>query len=332
MSLERLDEQSKENIAHLMDRIRKRECCVFVGAGLSRAAWYPSWSELLDTLKAESEDLLGTSINDAHLDYYDRAEKYREILGLDNYRNIIQKEFNPENNKQPWLPVHLDLVEMPFVSYITTNYDCVIENAYRKMGLEPTYSFYPLFPMTHLRDRQIYHIHGIIDHSRLLETQDSIVLTRSDFDEAYNQDSNLIKLITCLYTELTLFFVGFNVRDPSMMRILRSSLLEFEKTRSVASARGSGPLKNLKHFALLPYPNKTPTDVDIGRRIMTEEIDLDAKNREDEELRSLGVYTIRYTGDTQNHTQLINVIHDLNIIITGIKEPLISQDLTFRGV
>jgi hypothetical protein len=332
MSLERLNEQSQENIAHIIDRIRKKECCAFVGAGLSRPARYPSWSGLLDTLKTESEDVLGRRINDAHLDYYDRAEKYREILGLGNYRNIIQREFDPENNKQPWLPVHLDLVEMPFVSYITTNYDCVIENAYRKMGEAPIYSFYPLFPISHLRDRQIYHIHGIIDHSRLPETQDSIVLTRSDFDEAYDQDSNLIKLITCLYTELTLFFVGFNVRDPSMMRILRSSLLEFEKTMSVASARGSGPLKNIKHYALLPYPNKTPTDVDFGRRIVTEEIDVDATNREDEELRSLGVQTIRYAGDTQNHTQLINIIHELNINVTGLKEPLISQDLTFRGV
>jgi len=333
MSIESLSEQSQENIAHLMDRIRKKECCAFIGAGLSRPARYPSWLELLDTLKTESENCLGTRINDAHLDNYDRAEEYRNILGIDNYRNIIQRELDPENDKQPWLPLHLDLVEMPFVSFITTNYDCIVENAYRRInGLAPIYNFYPLLPISHLRDRQIYHIHGIIDHSRLLETQDSIVLTRSDFDEAYAQGSNLINLITCLYTELTLFFVGFNVRDPSLMRIIKSSLLEFEKTREIAFERGIGPLKNIKHYALLPFPKKTPTDDHIGRRIITDENDIEATNREDEELQSLGVYTIRYTGDSQNHTQLINVIHDLYLAITGIKEPLISQDLTFRGV
>jgi len=333
MAIERLDERSQENIANLLDRIRNKECCAFIGAGLSRPARYPSWLELLDKLKAESENCLGAKIDDAHLDYYERAQEYRNILGIDNYRNIIQREFDPENDKQPWLPVHLYLVEMPFISYITTNYDCIIENAYAyiERDLAPIYNFYPLLPISHLRDRQVYHIHGIIDHSRLIETLNSIILTRSDFDEAYAPGSNLIKLITCIYTELTSFFVGFNVRDPWMMRILKSSLSEFEQTRKIAFGRGIGPLKNIKHYALLPYAKKTPTDDHIGRRIITEEIDLDATNREDEDLQSLGVYTIRYTGDSQNHTQLINIIHDLYEAITGIKEHLISQDLTFRG-
>jgi hypothetical protein len=93
------------------------------------------------------------------------------------------------------------------------------------------------------------------------------------------------------------------VRDPFMLRILKSSLSEFEKTRKIAFERGIGSLKNIIHFALLPYHKKISTDEYIGRRFITEEIDQEASNQEDEELLSLGVNTIRYFGDSQNHTQ-----------------------------
>lgn len=132
------------SIANLQDPIRKKECCAFIGAGLSRPANYPSWDGLLDSLKVESEILVGGKINDAHLDFYDRAEEYRNILRED-YRRIIQREFDPNNNKQPWLPVHRDLVAIPFVSYVTTNYDCILENAYKAMEMPPVYNFYPTF-------------------------------------------------------------------------------------------------------------------------------------------------------------------------------------------
>jgi nucleoside phosphorylase len=326
-----LDEHYQEHLVNLRNRIIGNNCCAFIGAGLSIPAGYPSWSGLLDKLKAEAEYRFGREINDAHLDYYERAEEYRKILGVENYRNIIRREFDPENNKQPWLPVHSDIVGLPFVSYVTTNYDCIFENVYKTTGVTPVYYYYPILPITHLRDRSIFHIHGIIDHSKLVETQDSIILTKSDFVEAYTPDSNLLKLTNCLFTELTLFFIGFNVNDPFMMRILRSSLSELEKTRQIAYERGIGPLPEIKHYALLPYHKKISADDLYDRRTYHEENDIDATNFEDEELKLMGVRTIRYTSDMYNHTQLINIIHNYLYLPIRAKENPTSYDLTFRG-
>jgi hypothetical protein len=335
MAIENLSKQSQENIANLLDRIRDKKCCAFIGAGLSTRAGYPSWSKLLNILKTESEEFSGTKINDENLDNYLRAEQYQNILGIDAFRNVIRREFDPNNDRQPWLPVHLRLVEMPFVSYVTTNYDCVIENAYKEKGYKPIYNYYPLLPITQILNREIYHIHGIIDPMRLAETQNSIILTRSDFDEAYKSDSKLIQLIKCLYSELTILFLGFNIKDTFMMRILKSSLLEFETTREIASIRGVGTLKNIKHYALLPYHNKEQIIDPIRRRKiskeMYEEIDEESSNLEDEELRSLGVQTVRYKSGGENHTPLINILHDLYLDATRISEPIMSPDLTFRG-
>jgi hypothetical protein len=132
--------------------------------------------------------------------------------------------------------------------------------------------------------------------------------------------------------ELTIAFMGFNVRDAFLLRIIKSSLSEFEKIRQISFERGLGPLKNIKHYALLPYPMRPPTDYRFGRKIFLGEIDPEATNREDDELNSMGVYSIRYIGDTHNHTQLINIIHDVNLAISGVKEHRISQDQTYRGV
>lgn len=331
MVIQANNEHYQQNKANLLDRIRKKECCIFIGAGLSKPANYPLWPELLETLKIEAGNYSHIKVDDENLDNYERAELYKNILGINNLRNIIQREFDPNNNKQPWLPVHLELVEMPFVSYFTTNYDCLTENAFKKFGVAPVNNYYPLFPMTHLRDRHIYHIHGIVDYEKLAETHDSIILTKSDFDEAYAPGSSLIQLISRLYMELTIFFIGFNVSDPFMMRILKNCLLEFEKTREVAFQRGRSQIRNIKHYALLPYPKQPPTIDEVGRRIQTDEIDIDATSREDQELESMGVYTIRYIGDSRNHTPLINIIHEMYLNITGIKEPLTTQDLTFLG-
>jgi len=326
-----LNEQSRRNISELLGQISKNECCAFIGAELSKPAGYPTWFEFLEILKTETEYWSGITIDDEHLDNYERAEEYRNKLGIENYRNIIQREFDPDNNKQPWLSVHRDLVSMPFASWVTTNYDCILENAIRAIDGDPVYSFTPNHPITKLRNRQIFHIHGIIDHSNLFETQDSIILTRTDFDRAYTPESNLVKLITCLYTELTIFFVGFNVRDPFLMRILKISFSDLGKTQQFVSERGIGLIKNKKHYALLPYHKKISADDLYDRRTYHEENDIDATNFEDEELKLMGVRTIRYTSDMYNHTQLINIIHNYLYLPIRAKENPTSYDLTFRG-
>jgi hypothetical protein len=328
MEIEKLTEQSQNNVSHLMKKIRMKDCCVFIGSGLSSQADYPTWLGLLKILKKEAEDISGTNI-DLNLNYYERAEKYKEILGNERFRNIITNEFNPFNNKQQFQPVHLDLLDIPFVSYITTNYDCLIENAFRFQGKPTDFHFYPLLPSTHLRDRQIIHIHGMIDYSNLTATQDSIVLTKSDIDEAYAPDSNLTKLINALYTELTIFFVGFNVHDPFMMKVLQECYSGFEKLKRISAQRSLGPLKEIEHFAILPYILTEDDHLGIKREIY--EIDHKATSHDDTDLLLMGVNSIRYIPDSRNHTPLNQIIHERNTFVNELEEPRISQGSTFRG-
>lgn len=329
MVIETLDKDSQENINDLITRIRDKECCPFIGAGLSMRANYPSWAKLISKLKTAVIAETKEEFDDESLDYKDRAENYKARLGIEKYRDILINEFDPNKDKQPWLLIHEKLIEMPFLSYITTNFDCILENVFSDKGLLRYYSYYPTLPISHIRDQHIYHIHGVVDHANLETTQDSVILTRSDFNEAYAPGSNLIKLITCAYTELTLLFIGFTITDQFMLRILESSKYEFEQTKNIAFNRGVGPLKIIKHFAMLPIPKVNEEDLQNPKRDIAEIIR--SKIAADERiLGPLGVKIIWYRGDEYNHTELINIIREMNFSLNGVQTNPIAQDLTFR--
>ena len=116
-----------------------------------------------------------------------------------------------------------------------------------------------------------------------------------------------------------------------MMMILKKSKAEFEKTRHIAILRNKRPLKDIKHFVILPYPKTKLVGNDILGSVSAKEINYNILESENEELTSMGVYPIRYLDDADNHTRLINIIHEMNVEINGIQETSISRDLTFFG-
>ena len=124
MITESLSAEAQKNIARLVNRIRDNESCVFVGAGLSIPAGYPTWEGLLKLLKTEAERKSKKTINDDYVDPYDRAENYRTILD-DAYRGILCDIFNPNNNKQPFLAAHRYLVAMDLLYCVLPERDFV---------------------------------------------------------------------------------------------------------------------------------------------------------------------------------------------------------------
>jgi len=325
MAIEQLDSQSRQNIIELIDCIRKEQCCVFVGAGLSRPAGYPLWKDLIKNLKDETEKIEHKKIDDAGLKELERAELYSKIIGEEKFTKFIVDIFNPNDNKQPCSQVHRDLVQMPFTAYVTTNFDCLLEDAFIEEGEKTSYDLYPLLQVTHLRDRRIFHIHGIIDYKDLEITKKSIILTKSYFDEAYSEDSELRRFLKSLYSDLTIMFVGFSLNEPYLMKILEVSKIEYDKKRDIAATRNMGTLTEPKHYAFLAIPeikkdNLTHEQIESYTKSYTE--------KEDSRLQELGVSTIRYKADELNHTQLINLISEMNQIINERVETKISRDDT----
>ena len=178
MVIEELDDKSRLNLRELIDYIRKGQCCAFVGAGLSKPAGYPLWEELLDKLKKVAENITGNKAiyNGTGFEPAEKADSYRKIIGEEKYYEFLIDTFDPTDNKQPCLQVHHDLIQMPFNAYVTTNYDCLLKRALEEEGKNISYDLYPFLDVTRLREKRLFHIHGIIDYDDLEKTKKSNIL------------------------------------------------------------------------------------------------------------------------------------------------------------
>ena len=97
---------------------------LFLGAGGSCDAGYPTWSSLFEPLAKELKITIDSSI-----DYYKLAQYYANNFG----RNELRKKINNYINKNKFESHLLDeLINVGFTNIWTTNFDNTIELNYQK--------------------------------------------------------------------------------------------------------------------------------------------------------------------------------------------------------
>ena len=100
---------------------------LFLGAGGSCDAGYPTWSNLFEPLAKE----LNTTI-DSSTDYYLLAQYYANTFGRTELRKKINNYINRNRFESPLLN---ELLEVGFTNIWTTNFDNTIELNYQKRNI-----------------------------------------------------------------------------------------------------------------------------------------------------------------------------------------------------
>ena len=95
---------------------------VFVGAGMSVGAGYPSWRGLADTLRAGAD--IPDKVEDATL----ISQYYAEINGEPAMRRAMLESLAPVGDPPPTAALR-DLARLPVREFWTTNYDWLLERA-----------------------------------------------------------------------------------------------------------------------------------------------------------------------------------------------------------
>jgi hypothetical protein len=132
----------------LEQAIRAGRCALFVGAGMSVAAGYPSWKGLLKQLAAlarhegdVTDEKLAelTQLTDNGDDLLMVAEEVSDVFGDTEFRNELAKVFKEHHEPTA---THRQLPEIPFSLAVTTNYDTLLENTYAQAMtvIPPTYT------------------------------------------------------------------------------------------------------------------------------------------------------------------------------------------------
>lgn len=141
----------------LVRAVRSKRAIAFIGSGPSRDAGYPDWSQLLQKLVAAAGldyspgDLAAGGERTLAI-----AEECKEKLRQDYYE-FLRVEFG---EKAPGhTTTHVDLLRVPFASYMTTNIDPCLDLAAERIPGRKI-QVWPIFSDTGVGGGDVFYLHG----------------------------------------------------------------------------------------------------------------------------------------------------------------------------
>lgn len=228
---------------HLISEIKKGRCVLFAGAATSQSP-YSSLKGFMS-----SAALSGVLANECGYCEYCRHSQgsycpqfsERGIcnvpLGITSAfyiscfdrRTLVSKlaEIYNDRTIEP-LPVHREMVKMPFKAIFTTNYDQLIERAF-----EATRRFVPILrneDVAFVDDSSdcvyIYKLHGCTCYAK-----DSIVITYEDLDNAIRKKELLFNDLKGMMQRYTVLFIGHSFEDPNLLRLNQEILKQLGEVK-----------------------------------------------------------------------------------------------------
>jgi NAD-dependent SIR2 family protein deacetylase len=215
-------------------RDRRNSFAAFVGAGVSAQSGYPLWRDLIDRMgdqaSSKSRDSSRIASLRSHPDLLWRAEEFRRLLG-DAYPDFMSQQFG----KKPVSECHRILRSLNFQHFITTNYDETIESAFEEVcesikepsWAQPHGKRFVIDTLLSSSDRRaVVHIHG------KRSVQETLVLTSSDYTQAYVTDREHSDSLAMLLVALRVVFIGFSLEDADVKSILRNVNARYRRSDS----------------------------------------------------------------------------------------------------
>ena len=240
----------------LKQAYKEKRCAVLVGAGASAGAGLPLWGQLLELMIAEAErHIVITST---------KAKEYRSLIsnpgkfllvasGLKEDLNVYFNEFVEDTFKTPKpapTELHLALVALEAIQFIiTTNYDTLIERAYRVKDPDVSVcTFTDAGEVQRRRSKREFFI--LKAHGDVAKIGNGIILTDADYRNVIFRQRAYQSLLSAMFTMFTIIFIGASMTDPEIMLLLNYLADSFTP--------GSGP----NHFALMAEEDVTSVEKD----------------------------------------------------------------------
>ena len=271
LMLTHLQRDNVEAFKKMLICLKTEQPLALVGSGLVMRAGYPSWDNLMQKLHNYSGIARRVGTDRAEFirkldDPTYRADVYRKELqranGRDDmYFKFLTNTFQPHGHK---IDATLRrFARLGFSHFLTTNYDPTVQRAHGKIAADVIEwqadaarrdSFITTLGSGRPSRRSVVHLHGIWDRP------DTIVLTDADYLERYVRREEARQLLFAIFATKSVVFVGFGLRDPDLMQLLRSV------ASSLSSRRG-------RHFVLLAHDPATE-DAGLVRERLVQKFDI----------------------------------------------------------
>lgn len=182
---------------------------VFMGAGVSAGAGFPTWGALLDRMarevgftEEERSGLLGLGV-------LDRATVIGRRIG--DRHAIGEAATAALGDAAGHALAHALLSGLPVREFITTNYDQCFEEVSEAVGTPV--ARLPYAPASTAR-RWLLKMHGCVT------VPEDIVLTREDFMRYQTRSAALAGIVQAMLITRHMLFVGFSLEDDNFRRIV----------------------------------------------------------------------------------------------------------------
>jgi hypothetical protein len=208
-------------IRDYLKEIREENAAVFAGAGLSVAAGYVNWSQLLKPIADE----LGLDIN-RETDLVALAQYHCNANGDNRHQlNQLIVDMVPVGSKPT--ENHRILARLPITTYWTTNYDQLIETALRDAGkiADVKHVTEQLATTKPRRDAVVYKMHGDIEHPH------DAVLTKDDYEKYHLVRGAFVNALSGDLVSKTFLFLGFSFTDPNLDYVLSRVRVTFRRNQ-----------------------------------------------------------------------------------------------------
>lgn len=198
--------------ASLFETIRSEDVVVWIGAGMSFYAGYPSGQTLSNNFfeRLPKDKRIGLDRNNLQI----VTQAYKDLLpnGEIEIIQVLTEEFLLRIPDSTYY--HEMLANIPHIrTVVTTNYDSLIEHSYAERGQ----TIYTDEQAHHLdyRKVQIFKIHGD------LSAPDTIILTSGDYVRFFSRDQekNVWAIIRERIATKTQLFLGYNLEDVNVNHV-----------------------------------------------------------------------------------------------------------------
>lgn len=195
-----------ENVAH---QVENNACDIFVGSGISKESGVVSW---IDFLRPLAQDI-GLHVNET--DNLPMIAQYIVNSNSGN-RNIIYSEINKVFGKKYSLnPYHNIIYNLNFSTIWTTNYDMLLEEAYKDKNICVICSDKDLGQSTVDKEIKLVKLHGSANGDLI-----DIVLTQEDYDMFYLKKAALAQKLRDTLLNKSILFIGYSYSDPNIRTVM----------------------------------------------------------------------------------------------------------------
>jgi len=194
--------------------LESRKPVLWVGAGLSIGAGYPSTAKLVEALRQASEDTLPDGLPffqlvDAYVDANSKGDLQRQLQRL-------LAEVNADGSPRRPTSTHTAIARLAgagrFRAIVTTNYDALLETALREAGVD--FLHQTIEDNAHLPEDgpiRLFKLHG----SR--ESWERVVLSGESYAQFGRRYPVLTSQLDVLLLQNPVLFAGSSMQDPRIL-------------------------------------------------------------------------------------------------------------------